>query len=141
MQLSQCFMAVTLIAPTTAIYVSYDTGYDDPSRPLTGVSCSDGANGLTTRFHWQTQGQVSNFPYIGGVQGIEWNSTMCGSCHRLDYGGRSIHILAVDAAYHGGYNIALDALNNLTDGHAVGLGHVDAVATQVSVQECGLFAV
>jgi hypothetical protein len=56
----------------------------------------------------------------------------------LEYGGRSIHILAIDAAYDGGYNIALDALNNLTDGHAEEWGHVDAVATQVPVQECGL---
>ena len=66
---------------------------------------------------------------------------MCGSCHRLDYGGRSIHILAIDAAYDGGYNVALNALNNLTDGHAAEWGHVDAVATQVPVEECGLSTV
>ncbi|OTA03274.1 Epl1/Sm1 [Trichoderma parareesei] len=138
MQPAQLLTAVLLAAGTTATRVSYDTGYDDASRPLASVSCSDGVNGIITRFHWQTQGQVTNFPYIGGVQGIEWNSTTCGTCHRLEYGGRSIHILAIDAAYDGGYNIALDALNNLTDGHAEEWGHVDAMATQVPVQECGL---
>ncbi|KAL6812949.1 eliciting plant response-like protein [Trichoderma sp. SZMC 28013] len=141
MQLTSLLTAATLIVASTATYVSFDPGYDDPSRSLNDVACSDGVNGLITKYHWQTQGEVSNFPYIGGVQGIEWNSTQCGTCHRLEYGGRSIHILAVDAAYNGGYNIALKALNTLTDGHALEWGHVDAVATQVSIKECGLYAV
>ncbi|KAL7941541.1 eliciting plant response-like protein [Trichoderma barbatum] len=141
MQLFNLFTTSTFIAAVTATYVSFDPGYDDPSRSLTQVACSDGANGLLTKYHWQSQGEVSGFPYIGGVQGIQWNSTQCGTCHRLEYGGRSIHILAVDAAYNGGYNIALKALNTLTNGHAVEWGHVDAVATQVSVKECGLSTV
>lgn len=55
--------------------VSYDNGYDDASRSMTVVSCSDGANGLITRYGWQTQGQIPHFAYIGGYQGIAgWNS-------------------------------------------------------------------
>ncbi|KAL7800291.1 eliciting plant response-like protein [Trichoderma ceciliae] len=138
MQLPSLFTAATLIVAVTATYVSYDTGYDDGSRPLTDVSCSDGPNGLIPRYHWQTQGEVSGFPNIGGVQGVTWNSPLCGSCWRLDYGGRSINILAVDAAYNGGFNIGLHALNDLTGGNAVAWGHVDATATQVSGKECGL---
>ncbi|QYT04788.1 Epl1/Sm1 [Trichoderma simmonsii] len=141
MQLTSLFTAAILAVASTATYVSYDTGYDDPSRSLNDVSCSDGPNGLITKYHWQTQGQVSNFPYIGGVQGITWNSPQCGTCYKLTYGGRSIHVLAIDAAYNGGFNIALKALNELTDGNAIAFGHVDAVVTQVSTKECGMHTV
>jgi len=58
----------------TIIAVSYDTGYDDPSRSLTTVSCSDGVNGLITKYGWQTQGDVHRFPLIGGKAPISWNS-------------------------------------------------------------------
>lgn len=55
--------------------VSYDTGYDDASRALTSVSCSDGPNGLITKYGWQNQGAVAGFPRIGGYMGVEgWNS-------------------------------------------------------------------
>ena len=58
----------------TIIAVSYDTGYDDPTRSLTTVSCSDGVNGLITKYGWQTQGDVHRFPLIGGKAPISWNS-------------------------------------------------------------------
>jgi hypothetical protein len=42
---------------------------------MTSVSCSDGVNGLVTRYGWQNQGAVAGFPNIGGYVGIEgWNS-------------------------------------------------------------------
>ncbi|KAM0261521.1 hypothetical protein ACHAQJ_002204 [Trichoderma viride] len=138
MQLSNLFTATTLVTAIAATYVSYDPSYDDSSRPLTDVSCSDGANGLIPRYHWQNQGQIPHFPYIGGVQGITWNSTLCGTCYKLQYNGRSIHILGIDAAYNGGLNIGLHALNDLTNGNAVAWGHVDATVSQVSGTVCGL---
>jgi hypothetical protein len=59
----------------SAITVSYDTGYDDGSRALTSLACSDGANGLITRYNWQTQANIAGFPRIGGYQGVAgWNS-------------------------------------------------------------------
>ena len=42
----------------TAESISYDPGYDDGSRSMNYVECSDGANGLETRFNWQTQDQI-----------------------------------------------------------------------------------
>jgi hypothetical protein len=55
--------------------VSYDTGYDDAGRSLTALSCSDGANGLITKYGWQNQGAVAGFPRIGGYMGVAgWNS-------------------------------------------------------------------
>lgn len=59
----------------SAITVSYDTGYDDGSRALTSLACSDGSNGLITKYNWQTQANVAGFPKIGGYMGVAgWNS-------------------------------------------------------------------
>ncbi|PON23246.1 protein SnodProt1 precursor [Trichoderma gamsii] len=138
MRVSNIFTAATLVTAITATYVSFDPGYDDASKSLRGVSCSDGLNGLITKYHWETQGQISRFPYIGGVQGTTWNSTSCGACYKLEFAGRSIHVLGIDAAYNGGLNIGLHALNDLTNGNAVAWGHVDATVTQVSGRDCGL---
>lgn len=118
--------------------VSYDTGYDNGSRPLTEIACSDGDNGLISRYHWQTQSQIPRFPYIGGAQAVSgWNSPSCGTCWKLEYKGRSVTILAVDRAVTG-FNIGLHALNDLTGGRGVEVGRIDAQATQVDVKECGL---
>ncbi|TPX09384.1 uncharacterized protein E0L32_009428 [Thyridium curvatum] len=129
-----------LAAATTALAatVSYDTGYDDGSRSLTAVSCSDGEHGLITRYGWQTQGQIPHFANIGGSDSIpSWNSPNCGTCWQLSYNGQSIFILAIDHAA-AGFNIALDAMNKLTNGQAVALGRVEANAVQVDVSNCGL---
>ncbi|KOS23118.1 Protein SnodProt1 [Escovopsis weberi] len=130
--------AAALFGAAQATYVSYDTGYDDGSRSLTSVSCSDGPNGLITKYHYQTQGQVPGFPSIGGMQGIAWNSPQCGTCWQLSYGGYTIKVIALDAAYNGGFNIGLNAMNALTGGNAVQFGHVDAVVTQLATTACGL---
>ncbi|XWX01387.1 hypothetical protein V2A60_009414 [Cordyceps javanica] len=120
------------------VTVSYDTGYDNGSRSLRDVSCSDGDNGLISRYHWQTQGEIPRFPYIGGAEAVAgWNSPSCGTCWRLDYKGRSINVLAIDHA-NAGFNIALDAMNKLTGGRGVEVGRIDAQASKVDIKECGL---
>lgn len=63
---------------------------------------------------------------------------MCGACYKLEFAGRSIHVLGIDAVYNGGLNIGLHALNDLTNGNAVAWGHVDATVTKVSGRNCGL---
>ncbi|KAI9167786.1 Protein SnodProt1 [Paramyrothecium foliicola] len=129
-------LLATLATAVSAVTVSYDTGYDNRGRSLTSVSCSDGANGLITRYGWQTQGNVPRFPYIGGAQAIAgWNSAQCGTCWRLTFRNKSIHVLAVDHA-GAGFNIALAAMNDLTNNQASQLGRIDAQATQVPVRNC-----
>ncbi|KAI1343389.1 SnodProt1 [Xylariaceae sp. FL0016] len=129
---------LTLAVSASAASVAYDTGYDDASRSMTAVSCSDGANGLTTRYGWATQGAIPKFPYIGAAEAVAgWNSPNCGTCWQLAYGGKTITVLAIDHAASG-FNVALDAMNDLTNGQAVALGRVDATATQVDVSACGL---
>ncbi|KKY37726.1 putative eliciting plant response protein [Diaporthe ampelina] len=128
----------TLATAATAVTVSYDPGYDDASRSLTAVSCSDGTNGLITRYGYQTQGAIPQFPYVGGAAEIAgWNSASCGTCWQLSYGGRTINVLAIDHAATG-FNIAQAALNELTNGQAAALGHVEATAVQVPASDCGL---
>ncbi|KAK7974051.1 hypothetical protein PG989_015899 [Apiospora arundinis] len=130
MQFSQIFQLIAAAATASAASVAYDTGYDNGSRSMTAVSCSDGVNGLITRYGWQTQGQIPKFPYIGAVDA-------CGTCWQLSYNGKTINVLAVDHAASG-FNIALDAMNALTNGQATMLGRIDAQATQVAVSNCGL---
>ncbi|KAG7128461.1 Protein SnodProt1 like protein [Verticillium longisporum] len=138
MHISNFLSILSVAAMASAVTVSYDTGYDDGDRSLSVVSCSDGVNGLTTRYGWTTQRQAAGFPYIGGAEAVAgWNSPNCGTCWELAYGGRTIHVLAVDHAL-AGFNIALDALNALTNGQAVQLGRVEASSKQVDVAECGL---
>ncbi|KAF4592319.1 eliciting plant response-like protein [Ophiocordyceps camponoti-floridani] len=127
-----------LVAVASATQVSFDAGYDDASRSLNSVSCSDGANGLMTRYHWQTQGQIPGFPYIGGAQGVTWNSPRCGSCYSIAYRGREIRLLAIDASYNGGFNIGLRAMDFLTDGNGKQFGHIEASTREVPPAECFL---
>ncbi|KAL0942996.1 cerato-platanin [Colletotrichum truncatum] len=138
MQLSGLVTILSAVASAAAVSVSFDTGYDDGARSLDVVSCSDGANGLKTKYGWQNQGQVARFPYIGGADAVAgWNSPNCGTCWQLTYNGKSINVLAIDHA-GSGFNIALGAMNDLTNGQANQLGRVEAQATQVALSACGL---
>ena len=138
-------MKVFTIVSTLALFsssalgitVSYDTTYDNSGQSLATVSCSDGPNGLLTR-GFSTFGSLPRFPNIGGAAAVGgWNSPSCGTCWRLTYQGRSINVLAIDHA-GAGFNIALTAMNTLTNGQAVNLGRIDATATQVAASNCGL---
>lgn len=123
---------------TSAISVSYDTGYDNAGRSLTSVACSDGTNGLITKYGWQSQGNVAGFPRIGGYVGVGgWNSPQCGTCYGVTYNGKTIYVLAVDHTGNG-FNIALAAMNDLTNGQAVQLGRIEAQYAQVATSNCGL---
>ncbi|KAF1961900.1 heat-stable 19 kDa antigen precursor [Byssothecium circinans] len=122
---------------SSAISVSYDTGYDDAGRSLTAVTCSDGPNGLITRYGWQTQGQIARFPYIGGYQGTTWNSPLCGTCYGITYNGKTIYALAIDSTSNG-FNLGLRAMNDLTNGQAESLGRIEAQYAQVPTSNCGL---
>jgi hypothetical protein len=118
--------------------VTYDTGYDIASRSLNDVACSDGANGLIPRFGWTTQGEVAGFPAIGGAFAVGgWNSTSCGTCWKLEWEGNTINVLAIDHAAEG-FNLALRAMNVLTNNQAEMLGTVEAEATQVELADCGI---
>ncbi|KAK3049261.1 hypothetical protein LTR09_009439 [Extremus antarcticus] len=120
------------------VSVSYDTVYDNASGALTSVACSDGSNGLITKYKYNTFGQIPHFPNIGGSSTIpSWNAATCGQCYALTYKGKTVNVLAIDTA-PSGFNIAEGAMNNLTGGQAVALGRVTATIKKVGVAKCGL---
>nr|URG42906.1 CEP85 [Alternaria solani] len=140
MQFSSAISAAILgfASLASAITVSYDTGYDDGNRALTSVACSDGANGLITKYRWQTQANVAGFPRIGGYVGVAgWNSPQCGTCYGVTYNGKTVYVLAVDSSVQG-FNIAKAAMDELTNGQAAALGRIDAQYAQVATSNCGL---
>ena len=135
-------LALTLLAAVSTTFaatvtVSYDETYDNSAGSLTTVACSDGPNGLITK-GFSSFGSLPQFPNIGGAAAVAgWNSAQCGSCWKLTYNGRSINVLAVDHT-DSGFNIALAAMNTLTNNQATFLGRVNADATQVAASACGL---
>ncbi|KAK4100153.1 hypothetical protein N658DRAFT_516856 [Parathielavia hyrcaniae] len=138
MQLSKILGVSSLLAAASALTVSYDVGYDDAERSLSVVACSDGTNGLMWKYGWNVQGDITRFPYIGGAEAIgAWNSPNCGTCWSATYNGKTIYILAIDHAV-AGLNMGFNAMNDLTGGHAIELGRIEADVQQVALSNCGL---
>ncbi|KAN0141238.1 Cerato-platanin [Lactarius tabidus] len=128
---------VTLFAVASAFDIRYDTVYDNSQASLSTVACSDGANGLLTK-GYTTFGSLPSYPNITAAQAIAgWNSPACGSCWQITYGKVSVNVIAIDHAADG-FVLSLAAMNTLTGGNAVQLGIVDAQATQIDPQNCGL---
>lgn len=124
-------------APALGVTLSYDEAYDNGSASLDTVACSDGENGLITK-GFSNFGSLPQFPNIGGAVAVGgWNSDACGTCWQLTYKGKSINVLAVDHT-DAGFNIALAAMNTLTNNQAKQLGRIDVTAKQVATSACGL---
>jgi hypothetical protein len=125
-----------LFSVASADIVRFNTFYDNPGTSLNNVACSNGKNGLVTK-GFPTFGSLPSFPGIGGVFAVKgFNSTECGSCWQLTYGGKSIYVTAIDTI-HDGFDISLKAMNILTNNQAQALDSIDAQATQVARSFCG----
>jgi hypothetical protein len=75
MNLHFSIISIALATLTVATSVRYDVGYDDSARSLDTVACSNGDNGLETKYEFATQGDVPTFPNVGSSWEIEgWNS-------------------------------------------------------------------
>ncbi|KAI0750322.1 Cerato-platanin [Daedaleopsis nitida] len=138
MQFTTLLVALSALASSAlGVTVSYDETYDNASGSLTTVACSDGENGLLTK-GFTTFGSLPHFPNIGGAAAVGgWDSDQCGTCWQLTYKGRSINVLAIDHT-DDGFNLALGAMNTLTNNQGVFLGRIDATATKVASSLCGL---
>mgnify|MGYP000938733052 CR=1 FL=1 len=129
-------LAVPAPSASGTVTVSYDPQYDNPSFDLLTTACSDGTNGLVTK-GYSTAGSLPSFPRIGGAFTIpSWNSPNCGKCYSLTYNGNTIYVTAVDHAADG-FNIAEEAMNQLTGGQAVQLGRVSATYADADPSQCG----
>ena len=63
------------ISTCLAERIAFDPGYDNANRPLTDVACSDGDNGVISKYKYATQGNIPSFPNIGASDTIKmWNS-------------------------------------------------------------------
>lgn len=131
-------LAVLLASVHAELTASFDTIYDDPNQSLSNVACS---NGLLTR-GFTTFGSLPKFPSIGGGPPVtDFNSPGCGTCWQLTFVNsegvsKSIDVLVIDVGTN--FNIALEAMNVLTDGQAAFLGRVPVTAVQVNSSVCGL---
>jgi hypothetical protein len=141
MQFALILCVFAAAASACADTPSYDTAYDASSTPLEKVACSTGTHGLMTK-GYTTFGSLPSFPRIGGGQAVAgYNSASCGTCWALTYNGtgtaKTTNILLVDHANEG-FNVAREAMDELTNGMAVILGRVDVDAKQVNATECGM---
>eukprot|EP00122_Pirum_gemmata_P011961 Pgem_evm3s11094 len=67
------------------------------NQTLTSVACSDGANGLITRWNYTTLAPM--YPYVSSVSNVVWNSANCGVCYKLvntDDNTTTIYVTAID---------------------------------------------
>ncbi|KAG5337168.1 hypothetical protein C0989_010437, partial [Termitomyces sp. Mn162] len=116
--------------------VTFDRTYDNKSGSMLTVACSNGLHGLANCF--PTFGSVPSFPNIGGAAAVaSFDSPNCGTCWNLTFQSITISVLAIDHAGEG-FNIALEAMNTLTNGQAEFLGRVNATSAQVDKSFCGM---
>ncbi|KAF8491533.1 Cerato-platanin, partial [Gautieria morchelliformis] len=80
---------VAASALADSVTVSFDNTYDNAGGSLATVACSDGPNGLLSRF--PTFGNLPTFPNIGSAQAVvAHGSPNCGSCWQLAFNGKTI---------------------------------------------------
>ncbi|KAL1742621.1 Cerato-platanin-domain-containing protein [Schizophyllum fasciatum] len=134
------FGSGTLTPGFGTVTVGYDPVYDAPSTPMSAVACSDGARGLLS-LGFPTFGSLPGFPRVGGVSAVAaWNSSACATCWELRYvclEGRAKEHAKRRRGSGEGEREAV-AMNDLTCGHAVQLGIVQAEYRQVNIAMCGL---
>ena len=126
--------ALATSAVATTSKVTWDSAYDNKNASVSTVACS----GFMERRGFTTFGLLANFPYIGGAAAIAgYASPSCGTCWKLTYNGKSINVLALDHAGDG-FNISEEAMDELTDGEGIVLGHVDVDVVQLTSTQCGI---
>ncbi|KAG9315825.1 Cerato-platanin-domain-containing protein [Chiua virens] len=120
------------LAQSGTAKVTYVGLYDNPDWPLDSTACSNGDNGLDTK--WPTLGDIPGYPLVAGIPGLTWNSPSCGTCWELSYVNdigvtHTVTVTAVDAAYT--FNLAKSVFMELADASAVQAGFFEATAAQI----------
>jgi len=112
----------------------FSSRFDNPDGSMETVACSNGVNGLETKF--PTFGDIPSFPFIGGAFDIFWNSTNCGSCWNVSNPetGVSIQMTAINVAGVG-FNLSPTAFDNLTNGDTT-QNVIGVVANKISDTPC-----
>eukprot|EP00746_Dinoflagellata_sp_MGD_P125555 gnl/MRDRNA2_/MRDRNA2_60324_c0_seq1.p1 gnl/MRDRNA2_/MRDRNA2_60324_c0~~gnl/MRDRNA2_/MRDRNA2_60324_c0_seq1.p1 ORF type:complete len:248 (-),score=38.90 gnl/MRDRNA2_/MRDRNA2_60324_c0_seq1:352-993(-) len=109
--------------------------------PLTKVACSDGANGLITRWHYSDLSAM--FPNVAAISGLSWNSPQCGKCFKLSDAAskNSINVTIIDAVpaqpgYDMHFNIAQPAFHSLFGDAGIQAGHGELTFEEVDANFC-----
>lgn len=90
-----CFFALALFTLPLVSSKAYCTYHMYTSRDsLTTVACSDGANGIMTKFGYNNISPM--FPYVTAFSGATWNSPRCGQCVQVSANGRSVFLTVID---------------------------------------------
>jgi hypothetical protein len=61
---------------------------------LTTVACSDGANGIMTKFGYSNLSPM--YPYVTAFSGATWNSPNCGKCVRVQGSVATVYLTVID---------------------------------------------
>ncbi|KAL4879160.1 Cerato-platanin-domain-containing protein [Aspergillus karnatakaensis] len=136
------FKVVARQANSGTSTLSYDPKFDVGTSSLNTVACSDGDFGLVNE-GFSTFDSLPSFPRIGGAPTVAgWGSANCGKCYEVSYTNAagvttSLFVTAVDSA-PGGFNVGVQAMNELTGNRAIELGRVNIAWTEVSRESCGL---
>ncbi|KAK6520468.1 hypothetical protein TWF506_000722 [Arthrobotrys conoides] len=100
------YSLLLLVACVSASFLKYDSNYSYARNlPLTSFACSDGANGLITKFHVNTLSELRS-KLKPGVQVAahkfvqKWNSPSCGTClyARNPKTNLGFYFIAIDVA-------------------------------------------
>lgn len=131
-------LAETVIAQSRKAYVTYHM-YSSRT-PLTSVACSDGANGLMTKYKVSTLARW--FPNVGAASFAHWNSPECGSCYKLTHSnGKTIFITVVDMCgtqrgYAAHFDISPAAFRQLGGAAGVAAGSFSVTYQKVAAGQC-----
>lgn len=110
-----------------AAFLTYHMYY--AGQPLTQVSCSDGTNGLITRWGHSTVDPM--FPYVAATSNLNWNSPVCGTCYKVYSPDtkKTIYVTTIDKVGNPGpngelhFDLAYEAFIELlgNDGYLAGM--------------------
>jgi hypothetical protein len=132
-------VALFSFASAINLSVGYNDEFNYRDNPLSMVVCADVLSKMkfTTTF-----GSLPKFPLIGASQAVKGpNHEACGSCWEIIFDpALPIYVLAIDQATGGdAFQLSLQAMDSLTNGHAVQYNTVNASSiTQVDRSHCGL---
>ncbi|KAF8467143.1 Cerato-platanin-domain-containing protein [Russula ochroleuca] len=114
---------------------TFSYAYDNPNTSTNTVACSNGQNGLASRF--PTLGDIPSFPFIGGAFDVVWNSPNCGGCWKVTNiaNNASIHFTAVDTS--SSIDLSEQAFKALNNG-VIGNGVLNVTAGKIPRSVCGL---
>ena len=140
--LAALFSAAIAIPPTSSSTVEPvrpNNFYDNGNESLNNVACSNGPNGLVTKF--PTFNKLPTFPNIGsGFTIHNWGSPECGSCWELTNPttGVTIFATAIDSI-SSGFGLSDAAVGTLIGGTVpASFSEVNVEATEVAPHFCGL---